>query len=260
MDRHDAIVRYIARAVATERSSEVKLDARVTEVELEQCRNMKPDIQIWNRDRNQVKILEVNSPYGKRWEGRDSLQEKYEAKRSKYLPLIKELNDRGIEAQLYVIVVSSLGAVYKETEKAIYSLIKNKRAAEKTVRVISTIAITESAKLWWKVRRRADEDGEVNEEGMEKRNEAEEDGETREAGEEVDIEDVEEWMRENENEDDEGVKPGEEELEEEEHDEEEETTDVNEIEEWQEEEEINEESNEMLANLGLREPNNNQNA
>lgn len=159
MDRHDSIVNHLAEELRTEQHAYVAKDARISLIQLEENRLLKPDIQFWSEDRKQVLLVEVNCPYAKTWEGYDSLKEKYETKQDKYRDLIRELRDKGVKANLMVVVVSSLGAVYKETEKEIKKMIPNLRKANKICRRISSLAILGSAKIWWnyKLKRREEE-------------------------------------------------------------------------------------------------------
>ena len=149
MDRHDSIVNHLAEELRTEQHAYVAKDARVSLIQLEENRLLKPDIQFWTEDRKQVLLVEVNCPYAKSWEGYDSLKEKYEAKQDKYRDLIRELREKGVKANLMIVVVSSLGAVYKETEKEIKRMIPSPRKANKICRRISSLALLGSAKIWW---------------------------------------------------------------------------------------------------------------
>lgn len=267
MDRHDSIVKYIADNVKKKRGDYVALDSQVNQVDIVENRNMKPDIQIWNSDRSKVLLIEVNSPYAKKWEGRDSLEEKYNIKRDKYEDLVKELEARGVETKLSVIVVSSLGVLYKESEREIYGLITDKRKARRVCRVVSSLAILGSAKIWWRrvrgngagmrqgnVNQNEQESGDEEEENAQEREVEEEDGEERdmeqESEEDIDIEDMEEWARENgeaeenEEEEDDQENDGE-------YDEEEEETEESDVLQMNEDSDEDEDINRFMVDMGL---------
>ena len=163
MERHNRIVRYLRDEIRELRPeyTYAATDATIREVILEENRNLKPDIQVWNAERDQAIIVEVNVPYAKEWEGKDSLQEKYEIKVDKYRDLIRELQARGVTVEFYAIIVSSLGALYKETQRAIYQLFRNHKKSRTICRMISSMAISGSAKIWYENRRGGDDRPEI---------------------------------------------------------------------------------------------------
>ena len=203
MERHDSIVNYLAEQLRKEEHSYVAKDSRITAVTLDENQLLKPDIQFWDTDASQVLLVEVNCPYAKSWEGQDSLEAKYQLKKEKYRDLLRELQDKGVRAKLIVIVVSSLGAVYKETEKEIRRLIPSFKKANKICRAISSLAILGSAKIWWATRRRHQEEQQRIQDDPNTTSEEEDNNNFAEEGEhdfqqlpaqvEVDIEENERW-------------------------------------------------------------------
>lgn len=156
IERHDSVVRYLRDTVQEKRRefSYAVTDATVREVDIQENRMLKPDVQLWNAERNKVVLIEVNVPYAKNWEGRDSLEEKYELKREKYRDLTRELQARGVETEFYVVVVSSLGALYPESQKAIFQMLRGDKICRTVCRMVSSKAINGSAQIWRENRRR----------------------------------------------------------------------------------------------------------
>jgi hypothetical protein len=156
IERHDSVVRYLRDTVQEKRRefSYAVTDATVREVDIQENRMLKPDVQLWNAERNKVILIEVNVPYAKTWEGRDSLEEKYELKREKYRDLTRELQARGVETEFYVVVVSSLGALYSESQKAIFQMLRGDKICRTVCRMVSSKAINGSAQIWRENRRR----------------------------------------------------------------------------------------------------------
>lgn len=194
MDRHDSIVNLLAEALRTEEHAYVAKDARIFAVELQQNRRLKPDLQFWNAEGTKVLLIEVNSPYAKSWEAQDSLQEKYEAKQEKYRDLVRELQDKGIRVKLVVVVVSSLGAVYKESEEEVKRLIPNRKKANQLCRKLSTTALYGSAKIWWENARKGRQEDEDQEDSITEGEDQIEELAPIQEQEEVDIEENERWL------------------------------------------------------------------
>ena len=175
--RHNTIMHYLAVEMRKSREEKVIEDRIIEDVELDECANMKPDIQIWNEDRTRVRLVEVNVPYGRKWRGTSegSLEEHYRKKKEKYDPLVRELKMKGIEAKLYIVVVSSLGAVERNTEKELHRYFGNRQRTCKVLRKISMLALIGSATIWWKRSDDAEEAREgVREDGSEEEEEGEE--------------------------------------------------------------------------------------
>ena len=150
MDRHNAIARYINDEMR-KTYSELKysaLDATIQEVDIQENRRLKPDIQLWNENRTKVILVEINVPYATQWQGQHSLEEKYNIKVEKYRDLTRELRARGVRTELFVIVVSSLGALYKESQSAIFRMFTDEKKAKSICRMISGMALNGSYKIW----------------------------------------------------------------------------------------------------------------
>ena len=130
----------------------------------------------------------------KSWEAQDSLQEKYEAKQEKYRDLVRELQDKGIRVKLVVVVVSSLGAVYKESEEEVKRLIPNRKKANQLCRKLSTTALYGSAKIWWENARKGRQEDEDQEDSITEGEDQIEELAPIQEQEEVDIEENERWL------------------------------------------------------------------
>jgi hypothetical protein len=103
---------------------------------------LKPDIVGW--DSKRIFLVEFSIPYANISHGEDSLEKVYNEKRDKYQGLVERcsyLYKRKVK--LFVIVVSSLGAIYKKSMKDINKLLKfNKKSKDEKKTVYRRLSIT----------------------------------------------------------------------------------------------------------------------
>ena len=110
--------------------------------------SLKPDLVAW--DDREIHIIEFSSPYDmQRENGADTLTETYEAKREKYAGLKQHcITKFNRQVTLHIIIVSSLGAIHKETIKDVKKLytgwLNQKRKVAKVLRKMSTAALVGS--------------------------------------------------------------------------------------------------------------------
>ena len=145
--RHDAIVNNLVETInaGTGRNNRraIHLDATIRgpqgeRLEEETLRNLKPDI--WYYERDTLKLVEVTVPYGSMTtiQGQEmtTLQARRNEKLAKYGPLVEAARTQfGINVELYVITVSSLGAIPEETMRDLRRLVlvNATRAAKRMV-------------------------------------------------------------------------------------------------------------------------------
>ena len=145
--RHDAIVNILVETISSSAGRNnrraLHLDATVRgpqgeRLEEEALRNLKPDI--WYYEGDTLKLVEVTVPYGSTTtiQGQEvtTLQARRNDKLTKYGPLVEAARaqfERNVE--LYVITVSSLGAIPEETMRDLRRLVlaNAPRAAKKMV-------------------------------------------------------------------------------------------------------------------------------
>lgn len=111
-------------------------------------RLLRPDIVAWHDQRKKCSILEISVPYShNRW-GEDSLKAVYEHKKEKYQRLVEFLRNNGINVQFYTIVVSSFGAVFKDSIADINRLIPTRSIGKNLIKRLSVNALWGSLKIW----------------------------------------------------------------------------------------------------------------
>lgn len=111
-------------------------------------KRLRPDIVTWSNNRNKCLIIEISVPYGKKNYDEDTLSDVYLHKKEKYSEIVSFLRDRNIDVTFCVVIVSSIGAVFKESINDINRIIKNKKQAKSAIRRISANAILGSLKIW----------------------------------------------------------------------------------------------------------------
>jgi hypothetical protein len=129
----------------------------------EEVRRQRPDITIVRREgeRECVDIIEFTCPYGQRSHGRDTLEQAFQYKKEKYSRLTKEIYDlKGAKTRIIPVIVSSMGAVYGESMKALKQLLKCQDKGLRKLGVqMSTTVIIGSHEIWREfVRERKNED------------------------------------------------------------------------------------------------------
>lgn len=117
----------------------------------ENLKKLKPDIVAWSNNRSSCIMIEISVPYGKKnWEAY-TFAEAYKHKKEKYADIVNFLRDRKIDATFYVIIVSSIGAIFKESNKNINCIVTSKKKAKATIRRISVNAIIGSMNIWHRI-------------------------------------------------------------------------------------------------------------
>ena len=158
--RHNAILKEVIKSIQ-EKDRENKLiinfDKPIRKNHLrlpERTNRLKPDAWFFSDDT--LNIIEVNSPYGSLKDTNEgkisSLTIRRKEKLEKYKDLVEDCNNTfNCNTNLYVIVVSSLGAIPKETYKDIKALLHNdKYKAKLTSKRCSMVALRESFKIYRK--------------------------------------------------------------------------------------------------------------
>ena len=156
--RHDAILKEIIKGIREndkENKLSINFDKPIKKDNTrlpERSARAKPDA--WFFVNNELTIIEVNSPYGKlidTEEGRkNSLIVRRQEKIDKYANLVEDCNTTfGCNTKLYVIVVSSLGAVPKDTYNDIKAILHNDKYKAKIIaKRCSLVALRESLRVY----------------------------------------------------------------------------------------------------------------
>ena len=109
---------------------------------------LRPDIVAWHASRPRCTILEVSVPYaGFNW-GYDTLKKVYEHKKDKYMHLIEFIRSQGIVVNFHVVIVSSLGAVFKDSITDLNRLLLDRKACKILIKRLSAVTIWSSFKIW----------------------------------------------------------------------------------------------------------------
>lgn len=110
---------------------------------------LRPDIVAWSNERTKCILVEIGVPYATHNMHGDKLEEVYSIKSNKYLPICNHLRSKGIAVEHYTVIVSSLGAVYKESLKELKSLVRfNTKAFKTLIKRISMNALIGSMDVW----------------------------------------------------------------------------------------------------------------
>lgn len=162
-ERHNMVVAEVEKAIRINTNQRIRFH-RSTQIRMEGFPQLPPDVRsflpdLWYVDiaRNIMKVLEITVPYGSYTDGDDhnsrisTLDKRRTEKKEKYKELIEEIKSTfNMDAELHVIVVSSLGAVSKDTYREISTLLhENKMNCKRTARAISAAAIRGSALIYW---------------------------------------------------------------------------------------------------------------
>ena len=115
----------------------------------EELASLRPDIVAWTNGRTKCVIAEIGVPYATHNMGIEKLEEVYGIKKNKYLPICNHLRSNGIVVEHYTIIVSSLGAIYKESLKELRPISQGDSKAFKTlIKRISMNALIGSMDVW----------------------------------------------------------------------------------------------------------------
>ena len=114
---------------------------------------LKPDLWFW--DHNKLFIIEFTIPYGMKSDVDDASSTTLELRRSqklnKYIPLLEDCKQQfHCDAELLIIIVSSLGAVPKETIDDVKKIAPSDRAWKKIVMKMVMTSIRESMFIYLK--------------------------------------------------------------------------------------------------------------
>ena len=155
-NRHNWIVNILIKAIKEKQPNAIIHESQsitLNERRLTQPNSsLLPDIWYIN-SRNEIEIIEVSIPYGTTFllEGNEvpSLSVAGKAKQDKYESLRSEAaNTFNLKTNLHVIIVSSLGAIPRETHETLLSLF-NSREAKIMEERMSYKAILGSALIFW---------------------------------------------------------------------------------------------------------------
>lgn len=102
---------------------------------------LRPDIVIWNLNRTACKIIEISVPYASITWGEDALKKAYDEKKLKYKDLIEWIRNQNISVEYFVIIVSSVGAVFQESIADVHRLFPNKKIARTLIKRLAINAI-----------------------------------------------------------------------------------------------------------------------
>ena len=114
----------------------VKIGDRVV---LERC---KPDLCVIDHTNSKAFIIEVSNPYDA------FLQQCFNQKFQKYLPLSFALTDAGFETKIVVIVIGSLGTVHNKVVTGFRMLGLSTRHSKSLARYLSVSVIIGSRRVW----------------------------------------------------------------------------------------------------------------
>lgn len=161
-ERHNMVVAEIEKAIRSNTNQRIRFH-RSTQLRLEGAPLLPPDTRsllsdLWFIDnaRNTLRVIEVTVPYGSFTDDEigtriSTLEKRRKEKLSKYKELTEQARScYNMDVTLHVIVVSSLGAVPRETYKELATLLRgSKRMTRRTARTISVAAIRGSALIYW---------------------------------------------------------------------------------------------------------------
>ena len=157
--RHNAIVEEIIKGIEKCNKNNNNIifnrNTKVIDREHKTISNLKPDI--WYINNNKLTLIEVNSPYGsidnKENEPKSTLVIRREEKINKYKDYIELCKNRlNLKVELYVIVISSLGIIPKETNKDLMKLFDgNKKVLHLTARRCVVAALRESMLIFYRI-------------------------------------------------------------------------------------------------------------
>jgi hypothetical protein len=156
-DRHNRLVRCVRKAIekhiiddvrgAINENTSISIDNLS-----EATRNQRPDIWFIRRDRNQdiLEILEFCSPFGRLQDEQCTLKRTFDFKADKYRSLAEEVTAKTrMMSRVHPIIVSSLGAVYKESMTCLKTILKcSDKDLAKLGTWLSDQAIMGSFRLW----------------------------------------------------------------------------------------------------------------
>lgn len=102
---------------------------------------LRPDIFAWQANRSRGTILYVSVPYAEFNWGNDSLKKVQDYKKDKYSHLIEFIRSQGIAVNFYVIIVSSLGAVFKYSITDHNRFVPDRKSCKTLIKKLFAVAI-----------------------------------------------------------------------------------------------------------------------
>ena len=162
------ICREIVEAIRTRRQgARISQNATIRKdgTALPSHENLRPDIVVYSNDK--IEIIEISCPYDSVIQNnantndnnnRTKLDITYSNKRSKYEPLRAACEHHfGIKTSLYIIAISSLGAILSQSQSDLASVLATPRTSKECKRImrrLSTAAILGSYLTFYKIGRR----------------------------------------------------------------------------------------------------------
>lgn len=111
-------------------------------------RNLRPDIIAWHMNRSKCTIIEISVPYaGFNWNN-DTLNKVFNNKKSKYSQLVDFIHSQNIIVEFYVVIVSSLGAVFHKSISELNRLVTCKKTCKTLIKRLSVNALWCSLNIW----------------------------------------------------------------------------------------------------------------
>lgn len=113
---------------------------------------LKPDLWFLEPELNKLTLVEVTIPYGSFSEdGESTLAIRRSQKLEKYQELVSFIRDSlRIKVDYFVIIISSLGAVPKDTIRDLKKLAKSRKRSSRYARLCSEAALAYSCTLFWR--------------------------------------------------------------------------------------------------------------
>ena len=105
-------------------------------------RSVRPDICIIDREEKTVNLVEVSVPFDAH------INQCYQTKFEKYLPLSLEINSMGYYAKVIVLIVGSLGYVHQRFPTGLQKLKFSKRESKFMAKYCSISSIIGSHRVW----------------------------------------------------------------------------------------------------------------
>jgi hypothetical protein len=172
IQRHNRLAAVVLKAIikylAPELCSQIDENQTIgVEGLSEQTRNQRPDMvfercsqrrrqgpeeatPMGREDANIIEMIEFSCPYGRIANGQNTLELTYRHKHEKYTRLVEELKRlSGKKVRLTVVIISSMGAVWKQSLKDLQKLLKcDDRKLNKLGREMSEVVIKGSMEIW----------------------------------------------------------------------------------------------------------------
>ena len=114
-----------------------------------ELQHLRPDIIAWSENRHKCFLIEISVPYAKINHDGNTLENVYAHKKNKYASLVNVIRDKGITVDHITVVVSSIGAIWKDSCSDLKGLCNGNLKIWKTlIKSISANAIIGSLNIW----------------------------------------------------------------------------------------------------------------